>query len=127
MAIELVDKKMKCNDCQRDFVFAKGEQQFYLEKAYAEPRRCPDCRKLRKKDRRKKRKTLIRALRAAEDVKVQVEVITTEQTVMMATTNQGAIGVSVKQETVSVGMVPAAPAPVPANPDQPAKKKAKKR
>ena len=72
MMYELKDKSLKCLSCEKDFIFTKGEQEFYLEKAFAEPRRCDDCRKLRKKDKRKKRKQLIRTLQQSPDVEVAI-------------------------------------------------------
>jgi ssDNA-binding Zn-finger/Zn-ribbon topoisomerase 1 len=70
---ELVDKTLKCKvpGCGKDFVFTKGEQAFFLQKAYAAPTRCPDCRKLRKKDRRKRRRELLRTLVVADAVEVK--------------------------------------------------------
>jgi hypothetical protein len=37
-----------CIDCNSDFIFTSGEQQFFWSKGLAEPKRCPECRKLRK-------------------------------------------------------------------------------
>ena len=64
--VELLDKNLKCSDCKNVFIFTKGEQEFYLKKAFSEPRRCLDCRKKRKKDRRKKRRGLLRTLQTPE-------------------------------------------------------------
>jgi hypothetical protein len=50
------DKTISCKDCGSNFVFTEGEQQFYLEKGFAnEPQRCPDCRAARKAQRRNNR------------------------------------------------------------------------
>ncbi len=38
------DKKIKCIDCNKDFIFTAGEQEFFEEKGYSEPIRCKDCR-----------------------------------------------------------------------------------
>jgi len=38
------DKKIKCIDCKKDFIFSAGEQEFFKEKGYSEPIRCKDCR-----------------------------------------------------------------------------------
>jgi len=38
------DKKIKCIDCNKDFIFSAGEQEFFEEKGYSEPIRCKDCR-----------------------------------------------------------------------------------
>ena len=42
------DVTLKCKDCGNDFVFTEGEQQFYKEKGFTNPTRCPECRKARK-------------------------------------------------------------------------------
>lgn len=43
-----MDKTLKCKDCKKDFVFNEGEQKFYADKGFTEPRRCPGCRALNK-------------------------------------------------------------------------------
>lgn len=45
------DITLKCKDCGNDFVFTEGEQQFYKEKGFTNPTRCPECRKARKQQR----------------------------------------------------------------------------
>ncbi len=48
----MADKKLNCKDCNSEFVFTEGEQEFYKEKGFEnEPQRCPDCRKARKQNR----------------------------------------------------------------------------
>lgn len=43
------DKTIVCKDCNQEFVFTEGEQEFYKEKGLQnEPQRCPDCRKAKK-------------------------------------------------------------------------------
>jgi hypothetical protein len=37
-----------CSDCDEDFVFTAGEQQFFKSKGLSLPKRCPICRKARK-------------------------------------------------------------------------------
>lgn len=50
------DKQLQCKDCGAEFVFTEGEQEFYKEKGFEnEPHRCPECRKLRKQQRRRPR------------------------------------------------------------------------
>ena len=50
--MELKDKTIVCKDCNTEFVFTVGEQQFYAEKGFTnEPVRCADCRKKRKAER----------------------------------------------------------------------------
>jgi len=52
----MADKNIKCKDCDKDFVFTEGEQQFYAEKGFTnEPQRCPDCRRAKKDQRRNDR------------------------------------------------------------------------
>ncbi|MCI0502008.1 MAG: zinc-ribbon domain-containing protein [Fusobacteria bacterium] len=47
------DKTLVCVDCGADFVFTQGEQEFYAEKGFSnEPKRCPECRKAKKQQRR---------------------------------------------------------------------------
>src|SRR5579883_2931400 len=43
------DKILKCQDCGKDFTFTASEQAFYADKGFTnEPKRCPDCRKIKK-------------------------------------------------------------------------------
>ncbi len=39
------DKLLVCEDCGSKFVFDAGEQIFFKEKGFTEPKRCPTCRK----------------------------------------------------------------------------------
>lgn len=39
------DRRLKCEDCHRIFVFDAGEQKFFKEKGFTDPKRCPTCRK----------------------------------------------------------------------------------
>lgn len=46
------DKTLVCKDCNANFTFTAGEQEFYAEKGFTnEPTRCPECRKARKNQR----------------------------------------------------------------------------
>ena len=48
------DEKLICEECSSEFVFTEGEQEFYAEKGLTnKPKRCPDCRKARKKQHKK--------------------------------------------------------------------------
>ena len=48
------DKILTCKDCNANFTFTVGEQQFYAEKGFTnEPARCPECRKARKANSRR--------------------------------------------------------------------------
>lgn len=38
------DKTLQCRDCNQDFEFTAGEQEFYAEKELSAPQRCKDCR-----------------------------------------------------------------------------------
>ncbi|KRQ86279.1 hypothetical protein ABG79_01902 [Caloramator mitchellensis] len=49
----MADKKLNCVDCGKEFVFTEGEQAFYKEKGFEnEPKRCPDCRRAKKAEKR---------------------------------------------------------------------------
>ena len=48
MALE--DKTLACRDCEQEFTFTTGEQEFYLSHGLQnEPSRCPECRATRRK------------------------------------------------------------------------------
>ncbi|MGB4862235.1 MAG: zinc-ribbon domain containing protein, partial [Tepidiformaceae bacterium] len=43
------DKTLVCIDCSESFTFTAGEQEFHASKGFtSEPRRCPNCRRLKK-------------------------------------------------------------------------------
>jgi CxxC-x17-CxxC domain-containing protein len=42
------DKTLTCADCGQEFVFTGSEQQFFADRQFSEPRRCPACRAIRK-------------------------------------------------------------------------------
>ncbi len=46
-----VDKTLTCSDCNQSFTFTASEQDFYTERGFTEPRRCPTCRAARKAQR----------------------------------------------------------------------------
>ena len=48
----MADKKIKCIDCFKDFIFTAGEQEFFEERGYSEPIRCKECRSKKKSDKR---------------------------------------------------------------------------
>ena len=49
----MADKTLTCRDCNNEFIFTEGEQEFYKEKGFEnEPQRCPDCRRAKKQERR---------------------------------------------------------------------------
>jgi CxxC-x17-CxxC domain-containing protein len=45
------DKALTCVDCHQPFTFTATEQQFYADRQFSEPRRCPSCRAIRKASR----------------------------------------------------------------------------
>lgn len=52
------DKQIQCKECNSEFVFTEGEQEFYKEKGFEnEPQRCPSCRQSRKQSRRNNRES----------------------------------------------------------------------
>src|SRR2546430_1898388 len=44
----MADKTLTCRDCGATFTFTEGEQDFYAQKGFSEPTRCPDCRAAKK-------------------------------------------------------------------------------
>ncbi len=42
------DRTLTCADCGQEFVFSASEQQFYADRQFTDPRRCPSCRASRK-------------------------------------------------------------------------------
>ena len=58
------DKNLTCADCGQEFVFTASEQDFYAQRGFTEPRRCPSCRASRKAARNaERRRQLVRRLR----------------------------------------------------------------
>jgi CxxC-x17-CxxC domain-containing protein len=45
------DRTLTCRDCNKEFVFTTGEQDFYTQRGFSEPQRCPECRAARKTQR----------------------------------------------------------------------------
>lgn len=45
------DRSLTCRDCGQEFVFTLGEQEFYQQRGFSEPQRCPNCRSARKAQR----------------------------------------------------------------------------
>jgi len=43
-----MDKTIVCKDCGQEFVFTKGEQEFYASREFSEPVRCKACRDAKK-------------------------------------------------------------------------------
>lgn len=47
---ELKDKEITCKICGSNFIFSIGEQRFYRDRQLAEPRRCPQCRRQKRRN-----------------------------------------------------------------------------
>ena len=45
------DRTLTCTDCGTEFNFTASDQQFYADRQFSEPRRCPACRAARKASR----------------------------------------------------------------------------
>jgi hypothetical protein len=46
------DQTRTCVDCEQEFIWTAGEQEFFHEKGFADPpKRCKECRQARKADR----------------------------------------------------------------------------
>ncbi len=48
MYSQSTDKTLTCVDCNQEFAFTASEQQFYADRQFSEPRRCPSCRAAKK-------------------------------------------------------------------------------
>ena len=42
------DVYLTCVDCGYEFLFSAEDQEFFQEKRYSQPKRCPDCRAAKK-------------------------------------------------------------------------------
>lgn len=42
------DQNLSCRDCGMSFVWTAGEQEYYSQKGFQAPSRCPNCRTKRK-------------------------------------------------------------------------------
>lgn len=42
------DKELVCQECGKRFLFTKGEQEYFYRRGLVLPRRCPQCRFLRR-------------------------------------------------------------------------------
>jgi CxxC-x17-CxxC domain-containing protein len=43
------DEEILCSDCGKTFPFTQAEKDFYNEKGFVTPKRCPECRKKKKR------------------------------------------------------------------------------
>jgi len=49
--MEFEDKILTCMECQKKFIFTKGEQEFYASRGFDNiPTRCKECRDRRRKE-----------------------------------------------------------------------------
>lgn len=49
---EYNDQQLTCSDCNRDFTWTAGEQEFFHEKGFTNPpKRCKECRQAKKEQR----------------------------------------------------------------------------
>lgn len=49
---EYNDQQLTCADCNRDFTWTAGEQEFFREKGFTNPpKRCKECRQAKKEQR----------------------------------------------------------------------------
>jgi len=46
---EFTDKFITCCDCGDEFIFEVGEQAYFASKGLSDPKRCPACRRERKR------------------------------------------------------------------------------
>lgn len=44
------DKQLKCVQCKQEFTFTEGEQKFFAERNFTEPKRCKACRQAKKEE-----------------------------------------------------------------------------
>lgn len=47
-SIVFKDLILQCCDCEKAFTFTAGEQRYYASKKLSTPRRCQECRQVRK-------------------------------------------------------------------------------
>lgn len=50
-SIGMSERTLTCRDCGQEFVFTTGEQEFYQQRGFSDPQRCPTCRQSRKAQR----------------------------------------------------------------------------
>ncbi len=48
MSDDFQDRELICADCNKPFVFEAGEQKFFAERNFSDPKRCKGCRAERK-------------------------------------------------------------------------------
>lgn len=50
----MASKFLSCVDCKQEFEFTDGEQKFFKQKGFTDPKRCGPCRKAKKVQTQKK-------------------------------------------------------------------------
>ena len=45
------DRTITCGDCGQGFTHSADDQEFFAQKGYTDPKRCPNCRQARKSER----------------------------------------------------------------------------
>lgn len=50
--------KITCKDCNQEFIFTIGEQDFYESKGLTQPKRCLSCRDIRRAEREQQEDTI---------------------------------------------------------------------
>lgn len=45
------DRNIECSKCGEEFIFTEGEQEFYKEKGFSDPKKCKPCRDAARKER----------------------------------------------------------------------------
>lgn len=51
--MSFTDRELQCIDCGANFTFSANEQEFFASKGFEnDPKRCPDCRAAKKRERR---------------------------------------------------------------------------
>ena len=68
MNLKFTDKKLKCKDCEQEFVFTAKEQEIFLQRQFDVPKRCFNCRKAKRKAWKERRKNFIETLKRADIV-----------------------------------------------------------
>jgi len=43
------DREINCVDCKNDFILTESEQSFFIDKNLSVPKRCKDCRNIKRK------------------------------------------------------------------------------
>ncbi len=66
------DKTLVCKECNNEFVFTSGEQEFYASRGFEnEPQRCKPCRDARKNSGREQREMFVSSCHSCgQDAKV---------------------------------------------------------